>query len=143
MVIGEPHVADTWFPVNDHPSDKAAYTFRIAVPAGLEAVANGVLKGKRTRTRLDHLDLGRQGADGVLPGHRDDRAVRAARLSAAGRRATGTRSIPTSSTRPYRGPDSSSPCPTGKQTAVVQAAGPDDQRAGRGRGPVVLDHSGH
>jgi len=49
LVIGEPQVADTWFPVNDHPSDKAAYTFHIAVPAGLEAVANGVLKDKRTK----------------------------------------------------------------------------------------------
>ncbi|MGW1345467.1 M1 family aminopeptidase [Kribbella sp. NPDC002412] len=49
VVIGQPHVADTWYPVNDHPSDKASYTFRIAVPAGLEAIANGVLKDKRTR----------------------------------------------------------------------------------------------
>jgi hypothetical protein len=35
--------------VNDHPSDKASYTFEITVPAGLEAIANGVLK--RTRTQ--------------------------------------------------------------------------------------------
>ena len=49
VVIGQPHVADTWYPVNDHPTDKAAYTFRIAVPAGLEAVANGVLKDRRTK----------------------------------------------------------------------------------------------
>jgi hypothetical protein len=42
-IVGEPHVAATWFPVNDHPSDKASYTFRMAVPAGREAVANGVL----------------------------------------------------------------------------------------------------
>ena len=49
LVIGEPHVADTWYPSNDHPSDKAAYTFRIAVPAGLEAVANGVLTAKNTK----------------------------------------------------------------------------------------------
>ena len=49
LVVGEPHVAATWYPVNDHPSDKAAYTFRITVPAGLEAVANGVLKGERTK----------------------------------------------------------------------------------------------
>ena len=48
MIIGEPHVADTWYPVNDHPSDKASYTFRIRVPAGLEAVANGVLQDQRT-----------------------------------------------------------------------------------------------
>lgn len=43
MIVGQPHVAATWFPVNDHPLDKAAYTFRISVPAGLEAVANGRL----------------------------------------------------------------------------------------------------
>ncbi len=32
LVIGQPHVADTWFPVNDHPIDKASYTFEITVP---------------------------------------------------------------------------------------------------------------
>jgi hypothetical protein len=49
VIAGAPHVADTWFPVNDHPIDKAAYTFRIRVPAGLEAVANGVLLGQNVR----------------------------------------------------------------------------------------------
>jgi hypothetical protein len=49
LVIGEPHVAATWFPANDHPSDKASYTFRVAVPAGLEVVANGELKGRSTK----------------------------------------------------------------------------------------------
>ena len=49
LVAGEPHVAATWFPVNDHPSDKAAYTFRVTVPAGLEAVANGTLRSRRTK----------------------------------------------------------------------------------------------
>jgi len=48
MVIGEPHVAATWYPVNDHPSDKATYDFRVTVPAGLQAVANGTLCGSRT-----------------------------------------------------------------------------------------------
>ena len=48
VVAGEPHVAATWYPVNDHPTDQAAYTFHITVPRGLEAVANGVLVGKRT-----------------------------------------------------------------------------------------------
>ncbi|MGV9311703.1 M1 family metallopeptidase [Streptomyces sp. NPDC003691] len=32
------------FPSNDHPSDKAYFTFRITVPDGLVAVANGVRK---------------------------------------------------------------------------------------------------
>lgn len=43
LVIGQPHVAATWFPANDHPLDKAAFTFRITVPEGLEVLANGVL----------------------------------------------------------------------------------------------------
>jgi hypothetical protein len=48
VVAGQPHVAATWFPVNDHPRDKASYTFRISVPEGLEAVANGRLADTRT-----------------------------------------------------------------------------------------------
>jgi hypothetical protein len=48
LVVGEPHVAATWFPVNDHPLDKASYTFRITVPEGLEVVANGRLQSRRT-----------------------------------------------------------------------------------------------
>ena len=38
VVAGEPHVAATWFPANDHPLDKAAYTFRVKVPAGLKQI---------------------------------------------------------------------------------------------------------
>jgi aminopeptidase N len=48
LIVGQPHVADTWFPVNDHPIDKASYTVRVSVPAGLEAVSNGVLLGRWT-----------------------------------------------------------------------------------------------
>ena len=43
IVQGEPHVAATWFPANDHPRDKASFTFHITVPTGLEAISNGVL----------------------------------------------------------------------------------------------------
>jgi hypothetical protein len=43
LIAGEPDVAATWFPVNDHPSDRAAFSFHITVPRGLEAVANGEL----------------------------------------------------------------------------------------------------
>src|SRR6476620_10047051 len=39
----EPNVASTWFPVSDHPQDKAKYTFRVTVPKGLGVVANGQL----------------------------------------------------------------------------------------------------
>jgi hypothetical protein len=49
LVIGEPDVAATWFPVNDHPSDKASYTFKITAPSDVQVVANGVLKRQRNR----------------------------------------------------------------------------------------------
>ncbi len=43
IIAGQPRVAATWFPVNDHPRDKATYTIHLTVPAGLEAVSNGRL----------------------------------------------------------------------------------------------------
>jgi aminopeptidase N len=42
-VVGQPEVAATWFPVNDHPTDKAAYSFDVTVPPGYEVAANGLL----------------------------------------------------------------------------------------------------
>ncbi|WP_300013734.1 M1 family metallopeptidase [Pseudonocardia sp.] len=43
LVVGQPDVAATWFPVNDHPLDPATYTVRITAPEALEAISNGVL----------------------------------------------------------------------------------------------------
>ncbi|MFJ5223415.1 M1 family metallopeptidase [Streptomyces sp. NPDC088400] len=40
-VAGQPDLARTVFPCNDHPSDKADFTFRITAPDGLTAVASG------------------------------------------------------------------------------------------------------
>ncbi|KAB2976761.1 M1 family metallopeptidase [Streptomyces sp. SS1-1] len=48
FVAGEPQGAMTWFPVNNHPTDKSAYDFTVTVPKGRTAVANGVLRGQRT-----------------------------------------------------------------------------------------------
>jgi aminopeptidase N len=42
-VAGQPEVATAWFPVNDHPIDKAAYRFEVTVPQGYEVAANGFL----------------------------------------------------------------------------------------------------
>ena len=47
LIIGQPEVAATWFPVNDHPIDKASYTFIVTAPAGLEVVANGRLVNRQ------------------------------------------------------------------------------------------------
>ncbi len=43
FVVAEPDGARSWFPVNDHPTDKARYTFRITVPSELFAAATGTL----------------------------------------------------------------------------------------------------
>lgn len=48
MVVSEPDGSATWFPVSDHPSDKATYDYRITVPEGSVAVANGLLVGSET-----------------------------------------------------------------------------------------------
>jgi aminopeptidase N len=49
FVVNEPQGAPSWFPVSDHPSDKATYTVRMTVPAGLTAIGNGRLLAQSTR----------------------------------------------------------------------------------------------
>ncbi|XVQ12579.1 M1 family metallopeptidase [Spirillospora sp. CA-255316] len=41
FVACQPSGAHTWYPSNDHPSDKATFDFQITVPDGLTAIANG------------------------------------------------------------------------------------------------------
>jgi aminopeptidase N len=48
-VIGEPRSASSWFPANDHPKNKATYSFAITVPDSVVAITNGVPKGKNSR----------------------------------------------------------------------------------------------
>ncbi len=43
FVAGEPGGAAGWYPVNEHPLDKATYTIRITVEQPWEVAANGVL----------------------------------------------------------------------------------------------------
>jgi aminopeptidase N len=51
FVVGEPVGSPTWFPCNDHPTDKATFEFRITVPRHTEAVANGALLERRHHGR--------------------------------------------------------------------------------------------
>ena len=46
FVISEPSGAMNWYPVNNHPTDKAAYTFEITVPEPYVVAANGLLIGE-------------------------------------------------------------------------------------------------
>jgi aminopeptidase N len=48
FVASEPNGAHAWLASNDHPGDKAAYGFRIDVPEGVTAVANGTLVSSTT-----------------------------------------------------------------------------------------------
>lgn len=50
VVMSEPEGASSWFPVNNHPLDKATYTIAVNVPKPLVAVSNGRLE------RTDDLD---------------------------------------------------------------------------------------
>jgi aminopeptidase N len=49
----EPNAAHTWYPANDHPSDKATYTFTVTVPTGHKAVANGTYRGHQVSGDTD------------------------------------------------------------------------------------------
>jgi aminopeptidase N len=51
FVAAEPDGAATWFPCNDHPSDKATFTFHVTVPRGTRAVANGRLVSVERRAK--------------------------------------------------------------------------------------------
>ncbi|PRY19215.1 peptidase M1-like protein [Pseudosporangium ferrugineum] len=48
FALGQPESASTWFPVNDHPSDKATFALAMTVPDGVEAIGNGVPGRKDT-----------------------------------------------------------------------------------------------
>lgn len=50
IVVGEPEAGMFWFPVNEHPSDKARMCSRVTVPRGLRAVSTG-LPAAKPRTR--------------------------------------------------------------------------------------------
>jgi hypothetical protein len=44
FVLSEPDGAANYYPVNDHPIDRASYTFRVTTPKPYEVAANGVLE---------------------------------------------------------------------------------------------------
>ncbi|MFD7917624.1 M1 family metallopeptidase [Streptomyces sp. NPDC059740] len=48
FVAGQPAGSMTWFPSNNHPSDKASFDISVTVPAGYTGIANGELRGRRT-----------------------------------------------------------------------------------------------
>ena len=63
-VVSEPTGASTFFPVNDHPTDKAAYTIAVTVPQGLEAISNGVPAFRKPKSQNAATTL--RGSSGML-----------------------------------------------------------------------------
>nr|WP_227464206.1 M1 family metallopeptidase [Nocardioides lijunqiniae] len=51
IALGEPVGTMTWIPSDNTPGDKASYTYRITVPTGTTAVANGDLARRATHGR--------------------------------------------------------------------------------------------
>jgi aminopeptidase N len=43
VAYSEPNGSPSWFPCNDHPSDKASYSFTVTVPRRYRAIANGLM----------------------------------------------------------------------------------------------------
>src|SRR3989304_6045071 len=48
FTVNEPDGAPSWYPVNNHPSDKATYSISVTVDAPYVAVSNGMLEEKRS-----------------------------------------------------------------------------------------------
>ncbi len=44
FAVSEPSGSMNWYPVNNHPQDKATYTYRITVPEPYSVAANGLLE---------------------------------------------------------------------------------------------------
>lgn len=61
VTMNQPHMAPWWYPANDHPSDKATFDIRVAVPRSKEVVSNGVrvsrvVTGRRATTHWRMAD---------------------------------------------------------------------------------------
>ncbi|MBG6226126.1 aminopeptidase N [Arthrobacter sp. CAN_A2] len=50
LVAGQPVGAPSWFPCNDHPSQKAVYRIAVTTNAGYRAICNGVLVSRIDRS---------------------------------------------------------------------------------------------
>lgn len=52
FALSEPGGAETWFPSNNHPLDKATFSLRMTVPAGLTVVSSGTLTDETSNDGL-------------------------------------------------------------------------------------------
>jgi len=52
IVAGQPNGAASWFPCNDHPSDKASYRISVTTDSPYMVISNGALSDRRTRASM-------------------------------------------------------------------------------------------
>ena len=124
MVANEPDGAMTWYPVSDHPTDKATYCFEITVPEGKVAVANGLPRARADhRRRLDDLVLGRPRPAGELPVDRVGRRLRPPGVR-DGRRPAGHRRGRRRPAAARPGDDERQPRPAGRDHRVPRDVRP-------------------
>ena len=128
LAVGEPEICAWWFPVNDHPRDKATYDITVRVPRGRQVISNGALVSPAATAALDALALADGRADGDLPG-----VLR-------GRPASGWSRAPATG---CRSPSRSPSCldrRTQDRLAAAAAAVPADRRTGWRRqfGPLPV-----
>ena len=101
LVAAQPHGAPTWFPCNDRMADKATYRVTVRTDPGYRVVSNGSLTARAPGRPPGRVGARAAPADGHLPRHPADRALRA---RAPGQR----RRRPECAGRP-RGPDAGRP----------------------------------
>ncbi|WP_148574847.1 M1 family metallopeptidase [Nocardioides caldifontis] len=73
LVIGQPESATTWFPANDHPSDRASFSFRVRVPRGWRGRGERGSGGPPHAGTLDDVALGGTHSHGAVPRDAGDR----------------------------------------------------------------------
>ena len=139
LVIGEPHVASSWFPVNDHPSDKASYDIQITVPQGLEAISNGILVDTQTKNNWTTWKWrAKEPMASYLAtatvGQFDVHSYRSKGYFL--RRRLRSRPVRTSCRADHRG----QPADLASGRLELQTADPNHQRPGSRRATVVLGH---
>ena len=108
--LGEPVGTMTWLPSDNTPADKATYSFRVRVPRGVVAAANGDLVRRQTARRPHHVGLALARPDVDLPRDGRDRALRRPPVHRPPRPPAGGSRSGRSSTRPAGRPSRPAPC---------------------------------
>ena len=104
VIVGEPHGAATWFPANDHPTDKASFTFHWTMPKGSRLSPTASPRASRPTTAGQRGRGTQVESDGDVPG---DSGIERAPTSTPTRRRVSPTGMPStrSCSNPLPAPD--------------------------------------